>query len=288
MRRILALFLSLLMVFVLCACGSPKSEPSPEPTPEAPSVIKATDHMEIVGVCVDDSYEAKDGSPLKLVYLFYNFIATDENLEIDSKYTQLTINGKNTYKSDHFANIVTAIKYMPNYYYSSYIKKVYLESSQLVAATFYIPAAELSKGRTITVSDYQIPGCEDIFFYTDDIAFYNNGEEIANAIDPDGYEEMMVLFDEADVEKTNSVKKLINGYSWQAYVNSTTYTVRFWADNNFEVKTSVGIKNQGKYSVRNGYLFCTYSSNDYTVQIPYEIENGDIMLDLVEAFDVRG
>ena len=64
--------------------------------------------------------------------------------------------------------------------------------------------------------------------------------------------------------------------------------MEFWAENNFEVRTSIGIKNQGTYSVRNDYIFCTYDSNGTTVKIPYEIVDGDVSMDLVEAFDVMG
>ena len=239
-------------------------------------------------MCVDNSYIDKDGGPLKLVYLFYNFIATDENLKIDSKYTKLTINGKNTYSSDHFSSTASAMKFMPNYYYSSYIEDVYLGASQLVAATFYIPEADLTAGRTITISDSQIPGCEDIFFYTDDIEFFKSGEEIAKKIDPDGYAEIMVAFDEADAETTRLVKSQINGFYWWCYVNYTTYEVEFWSENNFEVRSSLGVTNQGTYSVRNGYIFCTYYSNGTTIRIPYEIVNGDVEMDLADAFDVMG
>ena len=58
--------------------------------------------------------------------------------------------------------------------------------------------------------------------------------------------------------------------------------------NSFEVRTSVGITNQGTYSVRNGYIFCTYASNGNTIRIPYEIVNGDVEMDVTEAFDVMG
>ncbi len=84
------------------------------------------------------------------------------------------------------------------------------------------------------------------------------------------------------------MKELINGYYWQFYVNSTAYELEFWAENNFEVRTSLGTSNSGTYSVRNGYLFCTYPDTGYTIEIPYEFADGDISLDLTDAFDVRG
>lgn len=89
-------------------------------------------------------------------------------------------------------------------------------------------------------------------------------------------------------KKTNLVKSLINGYYWWCYVNSTKYEVEFYKPDIFEVRTSIGITNRGKYSVRNGFIFCTYDSNGVTIKIPYEIVNGDVEMNLVEAFDVKG
>ena len=98
----------------------------------------------------------------------------------------------------------------------------------------------------------------------------------------------MVAFDEADAETTKLVKSQINGFYWWCYVNYTTYEVEFWSENNFEVRSSLGVTNQGTYSVRNGYIFCTYYSNGTTIRIPYEIVNGDVEMDLADAFDVMG
>lgn len=257
-----------------------------EAVPEEHTVVKKTEHMDIKGLCVDKSYKDKNGSPLKLVYLFYNLTATDENLKIDSKYTKLTINNKNTYESDHYASTASAIEYMPNYYYSSYIEDVYLGSSLLVAATFFIPEAELEKGRSITISDSQIPGCDSIYFYTDDIQYFNDGESIAKAIDPNGHKQIMKSFEDADSQKTKQVMNLINGYYWWCYVNTIQYEVEFWEYNNFEVRTSLGTSRTGTYSVKNGYIFCTYTDNGSTIKIPYSIVNGDVEMDVSAAFDV--
>ncbi len=300
MKKALIILLSLVILLALTGCGG-SSEEAAEPADaeatepaeaeaeeEENAVVTTTEHMDIIAMCVDNSYVDKDGAPLKLVYLLYDFIATDENLKIDSKYTEMTINATNTYQSDHYASTASAMEYMPNYYYSSYIKDIYLGSSQLVAATFFIPEGELAPGRTITISDSQIPGCEEIFFYTDEIQYFNNGEEIAKAFDQEGYAEIMASYAEADAERTQLVKSLINGYYWWGYVNSTKYEVEFWEDNNFEVRTSLGTANQGTYSVRNGYIFCTYSSNGTTIKIPYEIVNDDVEMDVTEAFDVMG
>ncbi|MBR6897508.1 MAG: hypothetical protein IKN24_04985 [Lachnospiraceae bacterium] len=258
----------------------------PEPTSSAtPQVVKKTDHMKILGICVDDSYKDKNNGSLKLVYLFYEFIATDKNLSIDSVYTKMTIGEKNTYESKHYSTTASALVYMPNFYYSTYIENVYLGNSINVAATFYIPSGDLVKGKTITISDSQIPDCNKILFYTDDIQFFNNPEDIAKKIDSKGYNETIKAFKEANSNTTQLVKSLVNGYYWWCYVNNIYYEIEFWEDNNFEVRTGLGTTAQGKYSVRNGYLFCTYSTNGRELRIPYQLVNGDIELQFADALD---
>ena len=81
------------------------------------------------------------------------------------------------------------------------------------------------------------------------------------------------------------VKSLVNGYYWWCYVNNIYYEIEFWEDNNFEVRTGLGTTAQGKYSVRNGYLFCTYSTNGRELRIPYQLVNGDIELQFADALD---
>lgn len=253
----------------------------------AGAAVMETAHMKINGFCVDDSYRDKDNSPLRMVYLFYTFTATDENLEIDSKYTTLRINEKNEYTSDHYASFASAAKYMPNYLYTSYIQKVYLGTSVNVTATFMIPEGDLTPGRSLSLSDTQNPDAEKISFTTDVLQHFNSGEEIAKAFDPEGYETVLTALEEADAQTTAQVKTLINGYFWWCYVNNTKYEVEFYADQNFEVRTSLGTSNSGTYSVRKGYLVCTYS-NGLSIEIPYEIKNGDVEMDLLAAFDVMG
>ena len=180
------------------------------------------------------------------------------------------------------------MEYMPNYYYSSYIKTIHSGTSQLVAATFFVPEGEFAEGGTITISDTQIPGCEEILFKTDGIQFFDDGESIAKTIDPEGYAKIMTAYGEADPDTAALVASRINGYYWWCFVNNTRYEVEFYAPDVFEVRTSIGVENRGKYSVRNGFIFCTYDSNGVTIKIPYEIVNGDVKMNVLEAFDVMG
>lgn len=237
-------------------------------------------------ICVDDSYVDKDGSPLKLVYLFYTIHADSANLKIDSKYTQMRI-GENTYESDNFADVAAACKYTINYYYGSYIRDVYVGDSMNVIATFYIPEGDLEPGKTVTLADSQIPGVERLVLSTDEFMHYGNSEDIAMAMDPEGYERSMYAREEADSATAQKVKSQLNGYYWSFYVNSTSYKLEFWNPNNFSVTTAFG-SNSGTYSVRNGFIFCTYPDTGYTVEIPYTLEDGDLDLDTIAGFDVMG
>lgn len=282
MKKTIALLLALVLCLALCACGGNGAESG---APENSQVLE-TENISIEGICVDDSYVDDEGSPLKMVYLFYNFTAVDSNLKIDSKYTEMTIGETNTYESDNFADSAAACDYTKNYYYSSYIEDVYLGTSLKVIATFKVPEGDLAPGKVITFADSQIPGIEAIKISTDSIQRFATPEELAQAMDPEGYASEMLAREDADAETANAVMNKINGYYWSFYVNNTAYEIEFWAPNNFEVRTAFGA-NSGTYTVKNGYVFCTYPSNGYTVEIPYVLNEGEIDLDTIAAFDVH-
>ena len=301
-QQFIALLLAFVMCLGLCACGSASketeapstteketeqettlesTEESTEESKEEPKSVMNNGYININGICVDDSYRDKEESPLRTVFLFFTLTANDKNLSIDSTNMQLKIN-LNSYTSEYIPKLC---KYTTNYYYSSYLQDVYVGDSVNVVATFKVPEGDLSAGKTITISDHQIPQVGDIYFTTDDIQHFNSNEEIMKTMDSEGYEEIMLLREEADEETTKKAKKLLNGYYWWFYVNNTYYEIEFYAPDEFEVRTNFG-SNSGTYSVRNGYIFCTYPSNDATVEIPYTFENGEITLDCANAFDV--
>lgn len=242
--------------------------------------------MTIVGICVDDSFVPDDGSSLKLVYLFYTLTAQDSNLSIDSKYTTMYI-GDNAYESDHFADVAAACKFTPNYYYGSYIRDVYVGETKNVVATFYIPAAELEGSKEVRFEDHQIPGIESVVTNTDSFFHYGSAEDIAYNMDSEGYEQIMYLREPADEATAQLVRSQLNNYYWSFYVNNLSYRLEFWAPNNFSVTTSFGTQS-GTYTVRNGFIFCTYPSNGYTVEIPYTLVDGNLELDTIAGFDVMG
>ena len=261
----------------------PATEPATEPEPET---VTSTDALTIDALAVDDSYVDDDGSPLKMVYLFYTVTAGDANLEVDSAYTDVTINETNTYTCSFFPNDAVA-KYTSSYYYSEYIEDVYVGESLKILCTFEVPEGDLAAGRTITFSDSQVEDFAELRMTTDDIQHFATPEELAQALDPEGYAAEMTAREPASAELAAQVDSLINGYYWSFYVNSISYELEFYGTNNFQVRTSLGTTSDGTYTITNGYIMCTYPDTGYTVEIPYELVDGDVQLDVADAFDVN-
>lgn len=285
MKRWIALLLAATLSLSIAGCGGGGTE-ADAGGETAVSATASTDYMTVDGLCVDDSY-TEDGNPLKMVYLFYTLTAAKENLKIDSKNTILTVDGTNSYQSENHADKAAAAKFAPNYYYGNYLRDVYTGESKQVIATFKIPEGDLAAGKTITLKDDQIPEADKIELKTDDIQRFENAEAIAKAMDPEGYAAELEKRKEADADTANKAKGLMNGYQWEFYVNKISYELEFFADHDFELRTSLGTSKGGTYSVRNGYIFCTYADTGYMVEIPYKFENGDITLDAADAFDVN-
>ena len=244
-----------------------------------------TNYMSIDGIYVDNSYKDKENESLKLVYLFYTVNSNDKNLRVHSKSTKITINDMNTYSATGTLDKVCL--YMSNYYYSDYIEDVYIGDTIKVVETFKIPQGDLIAGKSIKLKNSEIPETEKIYLLTDNIIYCDNDKQIAEKIDPQGYEKELNKREKASNDVVKKVKNAINGYQWNFYVNYTSYEIEFGNSNKFEVRTAFG-SNGGKYEIKNGYIFCMYDSNNYTVEIPYSWkDNGSIELDVVSAFDVK-
>lgn len=274
-KRIFVMLAALIMCISLSACGGGSEESGGD---------ASSDYVAIDSVCIDDSYVNEDDENLKLVYLFYTVSTEDQNLEVSSAATTLTVDGTNSYVSER---VIGACDYASSYYFSDYIEDVNVGESLKVAETFKIPAGDLEAGKTITLSNSHIPDIDKIELVTDDIAHYESAEAIAQAVDPDGYEAAVTAREPADDKTTKEVKSLLNGFYWTFLVNNTTYEIEFYEPDEFEVRTSIGSANSGTYVVQNGFISCTYSGNDYTVEIPYEIVDGEIEMEVADAFDVN-
>lgn len=275
-RKSVIALLAALMCIVLSACGGSGSGDGGGDV--------SSDYVTIDSVCIDDSYVNEDDENLKLVYLFYTVSTEDQNLEVSSAATTLTVDDTNSYESER---VIGACDYASSYYFSDYIEEVNVGENLKVVETFKIPAGDLEAGKTITLSNSHIPDIDKVQVSTDDIAHYDSAEAVAQAVDPDGYEAAVTARETADAETTEEVKSLINGFYWTFLVNNTTYEIEFYEPDEFEVRTSIGSANSGNYVVQNRFISCTYSGNDYTVEIPYEIVDGEIEIEAADAFDVN-
>lgn len=253
----------------LCACGNTKT-------------VKQTENLILEQLIVDDTYSDKDNSSRRALYAFFS-LNPNANIKFDCQ-MDLMVDDINTYHSELLPS--TLCTYAPNYYYSKYLEDAYVGDTQKFVVTFLVPEGDLTTGKQLKFSDSEIEEIGDIIVFTDDITHVNGDDEAAKLADPDGYAEIMNKFEDAPFDVQENVASLINGRYWQAYVNPTTYTVEFDAPNNFVVKTAFG-SNGGTYSVKNGYIFCTYSSNNTTIKIPYEITEQGVYMDLAETFRIN-
>ena len=248
--------------------------------------ITQTTHCTLDGVYIDNSYENKDNSSLKLVYVCYTAHTDDQNLKLSSKLSNLTFDSGNTYSSSHYPKSCT--DYMPNYHSSDYIEDVYIGQSLKVVSVFEVPVGEFNTGDFFTVAPYGLPDGEVLKIRPETVQYFDTSKELAETADPTGYEETLQNHEAADQQTTAKVKAAINGYKWSFYVNSISYEIEFFSPNRFELRVrALNVKNGGTYTVQKGYVVCTYDSNGAVVEIPYSFGPDDIDLRVTDAFDVR-
>lgn len=244
------------------------------------SVVKETDYMTIEGIYVDNSYSTKDNDRMRFLYILYTAHTKDQNLKIDCKSMNVTINDTNSYKA---VRSKKETRYLRSYYNGAYLKEVYVGDEVKFVETFEVPEGELEAGRSITISKSQIPDADKIRLTTDDIVFCDSPEEIAEKADPEGYEEEMWALEDADGEREAAVKEEINGYQWDVTAHDIKYTIEFWEPNEYELRTSFSTSD-GTYEVKNGYIICT-NDMDGKLEIPYTYEDGKVKVDVITAFD---
>lgn len=249
--------------------------------------ITETDHIELKGVYVDSSYVDKNSDSLRMVYVFYSAKATDKNVKYCSKLSKLTVNDTNTYESETMNGVIQpAKKYFENQYYSNYLKEVYVGESLDVLCTFKVPQGDLESGRDIVIKAYGVDDSELIKIKTDDIVYCDSIQDISKVADPASYDKAIYNDTLADEATTKSIRNMLNGYYFTFYVNSSSYKLEFYSPNKFDIKVG-GLSNSGIYLVKNGYIGISYDNGETcAVDIPYEIENGDIVLYCVDAFGV--
>ncbi|HIY80095.1 MAG TPA: hypothetical protein IAA42_06650 [Candidatus Olsenella excrementavium] len=269
----------------MAACeGQPaqESEPIEQDASEEPSIVTETNAATVDGLYVNEGYVNEENDQLKLLYLLYTLHPEDENLEISSVGTRLTINDKNEYESERS---IGACKYMASYYYSDFIEDVYMGSTLKVAETFKVPAADLESGRTITLENLHVEDFAEILLSTDGITHCESAEVIAKTADPDGYAEAQRLREPADEATVATVSNAINGYYWSFFTNNTSYRIEFFAPNSYTLST-MGLDTTGTYQVTNGFVVCTNGTTGAVNELPYTLNGSNVELDPATGFSV--
>ena len=102
------------------------------------------DHIKIEGMYANDGYTGGDNEKLKMLYVFYEVTATDENLSLGcNEVNHITI-GKNTYDADMY---LSESKLLGSYYHSAYNEDIYSGDSLKMLLTFEVPEGDLEGGK---------------------------------------------------------------------------------------------------------------------------------------------
>lgn len=247
-----------------------------------------TDYMKVDGIFMDESYVDEENDSMKLVYFCYTVSTNAENLQIDAKDSNLTIDGVNTYTSTHVPNACT---YMGSYYYEDFLEDVYVGDSLKVVETFKIPNGDLTPGKTLTFSSSQIPDSDKISLLTDNIVPCSDSKTVAMAADPEGYADIEYKMTDATGDSLTSVKNELvsNYYDFSLPDLDNWYHLEFFDDNSYSLETTIGgqsIETSGTYSIKNGFVVLVNTIGSVS-NIPYSWDGSKFDLDVFYGFDPR-
>ena len=236
--------------------------------------VLSNDYITVDGIYVDESYVDSESSSLKMVYVFATVTAAEKNIDIDSRYTKLHI-GENCYESDKYGD---APKWT-SYYYSSYIKHLYVGESCKLALAFKIPEADLSGSKQIRLQDNEIANFDQLSFTTDIVQHAQSSAEIAQSVDPEGYAAEQAKYVPADAETCAAVQNAIIGYDYYMY-STLSVRIHFSGTETFEL--TYPLQKFGTYQVLTNYIALTYDGADSpAVYVPWSWkDSGQISLDL--------
>ena len=273
-----------ILIITLCAflftiTGCTEKTVSGENT-QNENLVLESNYITIDGIYVDESYEDED---MGLVYLFYTINANDSNIELSSTSMSMRINDKNDYTSNTNYDLIP--KYT-NYYYSSFIKDIYVDQTYKVCSTIEVAKGDLEGSKTITLSNSNISDIDKIKFTTDDIKHMDNIADISKDLDSEVFEvkytkEQNALAD-VDEDREKYIHNNINGYYYTINVNIGTQIsqieLEFSEPNNFTLTSNFGLSNYGTYEVKNSIIILNYHTG-LSKNVSYELdENGDVIL----------
>ena len=276
MKKILIITL---FAFLFTITGCTEKTVSGENT-QNENLVLESNYITIDGIYVDESYEDED---MGLVYLFYTINANDSNIELSSTSMSMRINDKNDYTSNTNYDLIP--KYT-NYYYSSFIKDIYVDQTYKVCSTIEVAKGDLEGSKTITLSNSNISDIDKIKFTTDNIKHMDNIADISKDLDSEVFEvkytkEQNALAD-VDEDREEYIHNNINGYYYTINVNIGTQIsqieLEFSEPNNFTLTSNFGLSNYGTYEVKNSIIILNYHTG-LSKNVSYELdENGDVIL----------
>ena len=276
MKKILIITL---FAFLFTITGCTEKTVSGENT-QNENLVLESNYITIDGIYVDESYEDED---MGLVYLFYTINANDSNIELSSTSMSMRINDKNDYTSNTNYDLIP--KYT-NYYYSSFIKDIYVDQTYKVCSTIEVAKGDLEGSKTITLSNSNISDIDKIKFTTDNIKHMDNIADISKDLDSEVFEvkytkEQNALAD-VDEDREKYIHNNINGYYYTINVNIGTQIsqieLEFSEPNNFTLTSNFGLSNYGTYEVKNSIIILNYHTG-LSKNVSYELdENGDVIL----------
>ena len=216
------------------------------------------------------------------VVLCYTLSSTGKNYDFVGNKTNLTFVGGNSYDASHNGK---ECLYFGNYYDGSvYLKTVYYGDQFHVVDLIRVPKGELQAGRQIALSNPYVEDMAKTELTTDQLIHCKDMESIAKLVDPDGYAKQVYALKEADSSTKNKIRKYVNGYYWDFYVNNLSYRIEF-SKNTYSLSCH-GLETTGKYTICNGYVILTNDSTGAKNYLPYTLESNDIDLDITAGFDV--
>lgn len=268
----------------LGGCGGTAPQGSAATAAEEEQPSTQTDHIKVEGMYANDGYTGGDNEKLKMLYVFYEVTATDENLSLGCGGVNHITIGKNTYGAGLHQ---CGSRMLGNYYYSTLNEDIYSGDSLKMLLTFEVPESDLEPGKDIFLDVSGIPDCDKLELSTDDIVHCASAEEVAQKADPEGYAAEIQNHEDADAETASAVSSQLNGHYYSFFVNNFSYKIEFYDPNTYSL-SSMGLQTTGTYSVKKGYVVLTNNDNGAVNECPYSFdEAGALKIELADGFDVN-
>ena len=239
--------------------------------------------MTMDGLYLDDSYVDEKSDVLKAVHVVYT-VGSDNNFDVNYHTLKLKI-GENSYEGEHIDQFDSLDDKIPNVIHTDVLNDttIYAGESRQVLVTYLVPEADLEAGKEITFSDSEGLGSSNIKMSTNDIIRISSVNELAQAIDPNGYASYQAKYNPATADTAEVVSNQLNGYYFATVYNGMSIRYEFAAPNAYTATVS-GQSTTGTYEVLNGFIKLTVDSTGYESYAPYTLdESGKLNVSFLSA-----